>query len=252
MANCRFEEGGEDRWYTLLHASMTIGEDGSSFEWAHWPPPHAVSEAPHYREPHYREQQAPLLDGVAAVATAAAAARQGSAAHKGGNIMPRGAAHRMSSFDAVSTPLNATRSAAVAAAAASAVANANAAINAASAIEAWPCGNGSGNGCGDEGEGSDTGDGGESSDEDEDGGGGGVGGGGEDEGGGEGGGGGGGDGGEGGAGPALPNSVADSAELTLASHREAESAAAPHRQLPAGTNTACPQLHRLEIGALAC
>ena len=36
MANVRFTEGGEDRWYTLRKDSMTIAEDGSNFEWTDW------------------------------------------------------------------------------------------------------------------------------------------------------------------------------------------------------------------------
>lgn len=123
MANVRFAEGGEDRWYTLRKDSMTIAEDGSNFEWAD------------------RYLYTPL-DGTVA---AAAAARKGRpAVHNGGYVVPGGAAaeymaRHMALQGAVS----------VAAAAANAVANANSAINAANVVEVHAaCGEGGDNGGG--------------------------------------------------------------------------------------------------------
>ena len=141
MANVRFTEGGEDRWYTLRKDSMTIAEDGSNFEWADRTyPSHAAYVAacpPHPKSTRNR----PYLDGQAA---AAAAARKGRpAVHKGGYVVSGGAAaeymaRHMALQGAVS----------VAAAAASAVANANTVINAASVVEAQACDEGGDNGGG--------------------------------------------------------------------------------------------------------
>ena len=94
MANVRFVEGGEDRWYTLRKESMTIAEDGSRFEWADraYPahPAYPAACPPHPNACRGRPyHSAPLIDGAAtgaatAAAAAAAAARRGRpAVHKG-------------------------------------------------------------------------------------------------------------------------------------------------------------------------
>ena len=146
MANVRFTEGGEDRWYTLRKDSMTIAEDGSNFEWADRTyPSHAAYVAacpPHPNSSRNRPcLDTPLLDGTVA---AAAAARKGRpAVHNGGYVVSGGAAaeymaRHMALHGAVS----------VAAAAANAVASANSAINAANVVEVQACGEGGDNGCG--------------------------------------------------------------------------------------------------------
>ena len=90
MANVRFVEGGEDRWYTLRKESMTIAEDGSRFEWADraYPahPAYPAACPPHPNACRGRPyHSAPLIDGAAtaAAATAAAARRGRPAVHKG-------------------------------------------------------------------------------------------------------------------------------------------------------------------------
>ena len=146
MANVRFTEGGEDRWYTLRKDSMTIAEDGSNFEWADrtYPSHEAYVAAcpPHPNSSRDRPcLDTPLLDGTVA---AAAAARKGRpAVHNGGYVVSGGAAaeymaRHMALQGAVS----------VAAAAANAVANANSAINAANVVEVQASGEGGDNGGG--------------------------------------------------------------------------------------------------------
>jgi hypothetical protein len=146
MANVRFTQGGEDRWYTLRKDSMTIAEDGSNFEWADRAhaahAAHVAARPPHPKSTRNRPYlDAPLLAGVAA---AAAAARKGRPAiHKGGYVVSGGAAAQ---YLARHMALQGAGS--VAATAANAVANANSAIDAASVVGAQACGEGGDNGGG--------------------------------------------------------------------------------------------------------